>query len=120
MKKLPAAFSHISTLLFVLFGWLLFVFEDLSAGITYLGYMFGGNGAVLANSPVVFDLLRSIVLIAVLCFAATPLPKRLYYKFYTLGEGARVAVSVACGAVLVLCTGYLVDSSYNPFLYFRF
>lgn len=120
LKKLPAVFSHIYTLLFVLFGWLLFVFEDLSAGVTYLGYMFGGNGAVLVNSPVVFDLLRSIVLISVLCFAATPLPKRLYYKFYTLGEGARVAVSVACGAVLVLCTGYLVDSSYNPFLYFRF
>ena len=30
------------------------------------------------------------------------------------------AAACLCAAALVLCTGYLVDSSYNPFLYFRF
>ncbi|MDD6094979.1 MAG: MBOAT family protein [Clostridia bacterium] len=120
LKKMPAFVSHIYTLVFVLFGWLLFVFEDISAGFTYLGYMFGGGGAALANSAVLFDLLRSLVLIAILCIASTPLPKKLYYKFYSCGRAARCAVSIACGAVLLVCTGYLVDSSYNPFLYFRF
>ena len=66
------------------------------------------------------EVLRNLIFIVILCIAATPLPKKLYYKFYTAGKGARIAVSVCCAAVLVLCTGYLVDSSYNPFLYFRF
>ncbi len=120
LKKLPSVVSHIYTLVFVLFGWLLFVFEDMAAGIKYLGYMFGGNGAVFTNSVTNFDLLRSIVLIVILCIAATPLPKKLYYKFYKSSQGARVAWSVLAAVVLVVCTGYLVDSSYNPFLYFRF
>lgn len=119
LEKLPSVFSHIYTLIFVLFGWLLFVFEDLSAGITYLGYMFG-SGSVFTNSAITFDLVRSIALIAILCIASTPLPKKLYYKFYSLGQGARCAVSVCGALLLVVCTGYLVDSSYNPFLYFRF
>lgn len=119
LKKLPAAVSHIYTLAVVLFGWWLFVFEDLSAGWTYLGHMFG-VGAAFTEPAVTYDILRNLIFIVILCIAATPLPKKLYYKFYTAGKGARIAVSVCCAAVLVLCTGYLVDSSYNPFLYFRF
>ena len=119
LKKLPAAVSHIYTLAVVLFGWWLFVFEDLSAGWTYLGHMFG-VGAAFTEPAVTYDILRNLLFIVILCIAATPLPKKLYYKFYTAGKGARIAVSVCCAAVLVLCTGYLVDSSYNPFLYFRF
>lgn len=119
MKKLPAFVSHIYTLAVVLFGWWLFVFENLGEGVKYLGYMFG-VGSTFTLPGVTFDVLRSLVFFAILCVAATPLPKKLYYKFYSSGKGARVAVSVCCAVALVLCTGYLVDSSYNPFLYFRF
>lgn len=119
LKKLPAFVSHIYTLAVVLFGWWLFVFENLGEGAKYLGYMFG-VGSTFTLPGVTFDVLRNLVFFAILCVAATPLPKKLYYKFYSSGKGARVAVSVCCAAALVLCTGYLVDSSYNPFLYFRF
>lgn len=119
LKKLPAFVSHIYTLAVVLFGWWLFVFENLGEGVKYLGYMFGA-GSTFTLPGVTFDVLRNLVFFVILCVAATPLPKKLYYKFYSSGKGARVAVSVCCAAALVLCTGYLVDSSYNPFLYFRF
>ena len=119
LKKLPAFVSRIYTLAVVLFGWWLFVFENLGEGAKYLGYMFG-VGSTFTLPGVTFDVLRNLVFFAILCVAATPLPKKLYYKFYSSGKGARVAVSVCCAAALVLCTGYLVDSSYNPFLYFRF
>ena len=57
--------------------------------------------------------------LAVLCVACTPLPKRLFDKLYQK-QGVKIAVTVLCPLALVLCTAYLVDSSYNPFLYFRF
>ena len=120
LEKLPAAVSHIYTLIVVLFGWWLFVFEDLSAGVTYLGYMFGQGVTAFAEAGAIFDLLRSLPFLAILCIASTPLPKKLFYKFYEAGKAARVAISAGCAAMLVLCTAYLVDSSYNPFLYFRF
>ena len=50
----------------------------------------------------------------------TPLPKKLFWRAY---EKSRVTawISVAlCVLGLLLSTAYLVDSSYNPFLYFRF
>lgn len=120
LDRLPSAVAHIYSLVCVLFGWWLFVFEDLSAGVTYLGYMFGRGVSSFTEAGVTFDLLHSLLFLAVLCFASTPLPKKLFYKFYTMGKGARVAVSVCAAVVMVVCTGYLVDSSYNPFLYFRF
>ena len=104
----------------VLFGWWLFVFEDLGAGITYLGYMFGQGVVAFSEAGAAFDLVRSALFLVILCIASTPLPKRLFYKLYEKGKGARVAISAGCAAMLVLCTAYLVDSSYNPFLYFRF
>ena len=60
--------------------------------------------------------------IVVAIVGATPLPKLLHKK---LSDGkARAVVAtlepVVCVALLLLCTAYLVDGSYNPFLYFRF
>ena len=120
LQRLPGVVSHIYTLVIVLFGWWLFVFEDLSAGMTYLGYMFGQGVVAFTEVGATYDLLRCVLFLAVLCIASTPLPKRLFYKLYEKGKGARLAISAGCGALLVLCTAYLVDSSYNPFLYFRF
>ena len=120
LKKLPAAVSHIYTLILVLFGWHLFVFEDMAAGMKHLGYMFGVGTVGFTEAGATFDLVRSIPFLAVLAIASTPLPKKLFYKFYSLGKAPRIIIAVGCLAVTVVCTAYLVDSSYNPFLYFRF
>ncbi len=120
LKKAPALVSHGYTLFFVLFGWLLFVFEDMSAGMVYLGNMFGVGTAAFANGLDVYNLFRNIVFLAVLCIAATPLPKKLYNKLTQKSEIMRTVASVGAIALTVVCLAYLVDSSYNPFLYFRF
>ena len=68
--------------------------------------------------------LRNLIFIAILIIACTPLPKKLFYKLYfnelKVGKVWRVLVPVGCVALLVVCTAYMVDSSFNPFLYFRF
>ncbi len=120
LKKIPSAISHVYTLIAVFFGWFLFVFEDMSAGLVHLGYMFGNGTVGFTEAGVTFDFLRCLPFIAILCIASTPLPKKLYYKFYTSSWAARCVIAVGCFAMLFICTAYLVNSSYNPFLYFRF
>ncbi len=120
LEKAPAVISHIYTLFFVLFGWLLFVFEDLGAGAVYLGNMFGIGTAGFVCQLDIYNLVRNLAFFAVLIIACTPLPKKLYYTLtekYSLCRGI-----AACGgiAAVLVCLAYLVDSSYNPFLYFRF
>ncbi|MDD4774179.1 MAG: MBOAT family protein, partial [Eubacteriales bacterium] len=120
LKKLPAFFQHLYTLFFVLFGWLLFVFEDLSAGMVWLGNMFGVGTYKFIDMGNVYDLLRNIVFFAVLVIACTPGPKKLFYRLYEKHRAVHVGAFAGGVVIMVLCIAYLVDSSFNPFLYFRF
>ena len=54
---------------------------------------------------------------------ATPLPKKLAERVRATrlgGQAWRILAPLALTALLLVCTAYLVDGSYNPFLYFRF
>lgn len=117
LDRAPRAVGHIYSLLLVVLGWVLFSVEDLGGCLGYLRAMFGGAGG-LASSEVLYYLKSFGPVLAVLTVASTPLPKKLYSR---LPEAvSRVLTPVLTAAALLLCTAYLVDSSYNPFLYFRF
>ena len=120
LEKLPSFVSHIYSLVIVLFGWWLFVFEDLGAGVTFLSQMFGQGVVGFTDPGVTFDVVRNLFFVAVLCVASTPLPRKIFYKIYEKNQICRCVLSVVAVFMLVVCTAYLVDSSYNPFLYFRF
>ena len=120
LKKAPAFVSHIYTLFFILFGWLLFVFEDLSAGFVWLGNMFGVGTTAAVGAGDVYNLVRNLIFFVILAVAATPLPKKLYSKLTEKSNAARVITSAGGILMLLVCMAYLVDSSFNPFLYFRF
>lgn len=115
-SRLPKFVSHLYLLLAVLFGWFLFISCDLNEPLTYLASMFK---APLYSSVGVYDLVRSVGLILILCIASTPIPNKLYKKVADK-KAVRILLCVLLPLVLLLCTAYLVDSSYNPFLYFRF
>lgn len=117
LEKLPSAVAHVYALITVIFGWLLFVAEDLTFIGTYLSRMFT---APFADSVTVYDLVRNLVFIAILCIASTPLPKRLWYKLWDGSKVCRIGTAAVCCGVFILCIAYMVSSSYNPFLYFRF
>ncbi|MBR6917960.1 MAG: MBOAT family protein [Clostridia bacterium] len=118
LKKAPSALSRVYSLTLILFGWWLFAFDNMSEGVAYLGKMFGAAPAT--SGAVNFDAISCIVLAVILVVASTPLPKKLYHKLYDRYAAARwVSFALSMGAMLI-CTAYLVNSSYNPFLYFRF
>ena len=102
-------------------GWVLFAFEDMGRGWTFLKAMFGG-GTGFINSDVKYLLLTNLPLLIVCVIASTPLVKNLYAKFTARSpEGAVLTTDVVRILVLYgLSMAYLVSGSYNPFLYFRF
>lgn len=119
LERAPKFLRHIYSMAAVIFGWLLFVIEDVSSIGAYLSRMFGGTG-IFATQITVYELVRNLVFLAILILASTPAPKKLWYKLYSKGTPWRIVQSVVCAIAFVLCIAYLVDSSYNPFLYFRF
>ena len=119
LERAPKFLRHIYSMAAVIFGWLLFVIEDVSSIGAYLSRMFGGTG-VFATQITVYELVRNLVFLAILILASTPAPKKLWNKMYSKGTPWRIVQSVVCAIAFVLCIAYLVDSSYNPFLYFRF
>lgn len=130
LDKLPSAIGHVYTLFFVVIGWLIFYFkQDLggaAAFFSYLSGMLGASGLPLINTELAYTLVRNLLLLAILCFAATPYPKELFLliKEKISGEGRRTVFTVAFDLVLVaiftLCIVYISSSDYRPNIYFEF
>ena len=116
LEKSPAAVRHLYTLLVVLVGWGLFAMEDLSVCGSYLATCFGAGEAWSAADG--FRLRSYGLTLIVLVLASGPWAARRWKRLPEKAD--RVLTPVLMLAALVLSTAYLVDGSYNPFLYFRF
>ncbi len=116
LLKLPQFISHVYALLLIVFGWFIFIYCDLENPITYLKVMFT---APMISQTAIYDLVRGLLFLVVLALASTKLPYKLYCKFKDK-TAFNVIMCIILPLILLLCTAYLVDSSYNPFLYFRF
>ncbi len=123
LKKLPSVFSNIYAIFFVWIGWVIFAFDDLSVGINYIRSMLGFNDIAIINRGTCYLLLNYGAIIIITILASTDFPKRLSIKLFgNYGEkqiSAWVQGAFIIG-VFIVSVAYLVDASYNPFLYFRF
>lgn len=112
----PALIKHAYTLVVVFVGWGIFAMDDLSVCGQYLSACFGG--ASLWSSADGYTLRSYAVTFLVLILASTTLGRRFFQRLPQRAE--RIVTPVLMLASLLVCTAYLVDGSYNPFLYFRF
>lgn len=119
LKKAPRFLAHIYTLLLVLISWVIFAFIDLDQGVTFLQTMFGLKDIPFVDGLSLFYLRNNIGLLVILVIASTPLFKNLFSK-YVMNKKAEWIVPVLVILGLIICTAYIVDATYNPFLYFRF
>lgn len=121
--RVPRALCRTLTLACVCFGWLLFAFDGstptlmLSRLPAFLGSLFFANGA--AQGAELYDLVRSLPLLALCALGATPLPRRALRRLTGRGRHPLLRTALPLLA-LVFCMASLADASYNPFLYFRF
>jgi len=88
--------------------------------MTYLGNMFGSGVVEFASQENLYDFIRNLPFFIILGIAATPLPKKLFYRFYEKSPIIKLGAYLCGTATFIIGVAYLVDSSYNPFLYFRF
>lgn len=120
LKRLPGFFQRIYAVFFVFIGWVLFVHEDMTAMILYFRQMFGMGELAFCRERTLYLLVTSLPLAVIAILAATDYPRKWC-------EGSRLCQSVRLGKewivwmfLFLIITAYLVDASYNPFLYFRF
>ena len=118
LSQLPKVVQHVYTLFFVLVSWAIFALEDFGQLGAYLKVMFGMGGAPLLDSAFGYYLASYLPILCVAAVASTSAGASLYHKLPRAAAQAACAVLVVIG--LVVCSGYMVDGTYNPFLYFRF
>lgn len=123
LGRLPAWLQHLYCLVLVMLGWNLFAFEDLRQGAAFFRALVGGGG-LLCNGETVYLLYNHLALLAVCLLACTALPRRLATRLKSSGARSPLLPALGQSAVLagvfLLSVAWLVDATYNPFLYFRF
>ncbi len=121
LERLPRWISHVYALVVIYFGWLLFAWEDIHGHRVYLKAMAGIGAGGWCDAQSVYLLMSNLILLVLFIIGSTSLPKRIV-GFLTARDGIGTALlqSVFVAAMLVLSIAYLVNGTYNPFLYFRF
>ncbi|MEF9991061.1 MAG: MBOAT family O-acyltransferase [Romboutsia sp.] len=112
LKKVPSFISHFYVIFLVIISFVLFDITKLSDVFKYLGVMFDFSRS-LFDAEFLYYLIPNVVLLIVSILASTPLFKNYLDKYKYL----RLIVLIFG---LVLSTAFLVDATFNPFLYFRF
>ena len=121
LEKAPAAVRHAYVLLIVLVSWTFFDSASMGEAIARVGGMLGLGITGLSGTVSLYYLRSYFVTLVLAVLGATPLPKKLFER---LEERAPRLVTViepaGVAALLLLATAFLVDGSFNPFIYFRF
>ena len=119
LKKLPTVLQHLYVMLIVMLGFVLFNAEDLAQAVADIGGLFGAGGVPLVSTPTLYYLKSYGVLFLLGFVGATPLVRNGAAKLSETKLGA-VLEPIVLILLLLVCSAYLVDGSFSPFLYFRF
>ncbi len=125
LKKLEKhpLLGHIYVLLFTAISFMIFSAENMGDAIKRVGGMLGIGVNSLVSAEFLFNLKNYAVVLLIACVGATPVMKKIKNYADSKMEN-RLILDVLEILVpillLVICTAYLADGSFNPFLYFRF
>ncbi len=122
LEHLPGWVRHVYCMFFVMLGWYIFSFGDILEGSGFFLSLFGAGG--LADRGSIYLLYNYLVLFIFLILGSTKLPARAGNALLAKcgkKDAANIALhGVFYAAVFILSVAWLVDASFNPFLYFRF
>ncbi len=122
LEKL-GALRHVWTLFLVLVSFVLFDSGSLAEAAHSIGGLFGFGGYAAVTTESLYYLRSFAAVLVIAIVGATPLPKRTLARIAESKMGERVLnvfEPLVLTVLLAVCTAFLVDGSFNPFLYFRF
>ena len=121
LERLPVFLKHVYAICFILFGWLIFAFENFDTLIAFTKNLIGLNGNLI-NNDFWFYLKSYIVILLVAILFSIPFYDKFKnfvnhskYKFFWL-----FLIFIGFILLFIITISLLVSNSYNPFLYFRF
>ncbi len=124
MEKWPTWVRHLYACFFILIGWLIFAFDDMSLLTSYAEKMFGIGSHGILDSTFVFYLKNYFIIILVAFIFSIPvypwIKEKLSHKKVYYSAFGFVLILLVYLLLLLVVISYLVADSYNPFLYFRF
>lgn len=117
LKKLPAVFRHIYALALILIGWVIFNFTDFDMMINYFKLMF--CNPVIIDDIALYFIRDNIILIIISIIACLPVRLSRLNPF-VINKKFEYLMPLIILGTLIICVAFICESSYNPFLYFRF
>ena len=121
--KKSKVISHIYVMFLVIISFVVFNADGMGQAFADLSGMFGFAGVPVSSAEFAYYLRSYLLVIVIAIIGATPLPKRIVEKIREKATGNKIINVIepaVCVILFVMITAYLVDGSFNPFLYFRF
>ena len=115
--------GRVYILLAAIVSFMVFQLPTMGEAFTFIGGLFGAGGIPFASAETLYHLANYSILLVLAIVGSTPVVKTLAAKFSEskrFGKVANILEPVMLVALLAIVTAFLVDSSSNPFLYFRF
>lgn len=123
LEKLPKWVQSLYVLFIVMISFIIFNADNMSIAFKNITGLFGLNGESFINDYTIYNLKSYAIILVIAILAATPLFKNIIEKLKKnefMNKIINILEPVFMVALLLIVTAYLVDNSYNPFLYFRF
>ncbi|MDY5213564.1 MAG: MBOAT family O-acyltransferase [Intestinibacter sp.] len=121
LEKTPNFIKHIYTMILVMIGWVFFASTNLGYAVEYIKIMFGLGNNVLIDNVGIYYLYTNIVMFVILSICSTPIIKNKLDRMVIKSKTSYINPTlIVYMLILFLATAYLVNETYNPFLYFRF
>jgi alginate O-acetyltransferase complex protein AlgI len=121
LKKTPRIIRHCYTLFLIIFSRAIFYFVDFTQLKQFIVKLF--NNPMPVNDAFYNDLYSHLfwfILVIILCIPWDEVFKPEHYLRKKTELFYAYAQPVINGLLLILCITFLIDSTYNPFIYFRF
>ena len=120
LDKLPNLVKRIYVLFIVMISFIIFNGPTLKEAWSNIAGLFGVNCNEFINEYTIYYLKSYLVTFIIAIIGATPILKKLIEKLKKYDKILNICELILIPILLIIVTSYLVDSSYNPFLYFRF
>ena len=123
LENTPKFVQHIYTILLIVIGFVIFNNNTIKDIFINLSFMFNWKKWAFTNEFTMYYLKSYAFILLISIIGATPLLKKIFDKVNDTFIGNRLIMiihPIFNIFMLIVVTSYLIDGSFNPFLYFRF